>query len=195
VVFVPRYAAATSQTLTLNPDGTRFAGLDAGATKLAAGRGYTVSGNQLTLSSALLNRLTRGHGYGVAATVQARFSAGVPWTISVITGAAPRRSGQVGTTSSFTIPASFNGDVLSTMQAVYASGGNAGTATWTSYQQYSADFSADAAHNGITLTPDFLKSLTDGARVTLTFRFWSGGAVTYQVSGNGTTVTSVNAQA
>ena len=74
-----------------------------------------------------------------------------------------------------------------------ANGGNAGTATWTPYQQYSADFAADAANNGITLTPDFLKSLTDGARVTLTFRFWSGATVTYQVSRNGTTVTGVNA--
>ena len=193
VVFVPRYATVTSQTVTLNPDGTRFAGLYAGTTKLSAGGDYTVSGSRLTLSPALLNRLTRGHGYGVAATLQARFSAGVPWTISVITNATPKLSGQNGATSSFTIPASFNGDALSTMQAVYASGGNAGTATWTSYQQYSADFSADAANNGITLTPDFLKSLTDGARVTLTFRFWSGATVTYQVSRNGTTVTGVNA--
>jgi aryl-phospho-beta-D-glucosidase BglC (GH1 family) len=193
LVFVPRYATVTAQTVTLNPDGTSFAGLYSGTTKLIAGRDYTVSGNRLTLSAALLNRLTSGHGYGVAATLQARFSAGVPWTISVITNATPRLSGQIGTTSSFTIPASFNGDVLSTMQAVYASGGNAGTATWTPYQQYSADFAADAANNGITLTPDFLKSLTGGARVTLTFRFWSGATVTYQVSRSGTTVTGVNA--
>jgi hypothetical protein len=194
MVFVPRDAPVTDHTLTLNADGTAFEGLYAGTAKLAAGRDYTVSGSRLTLSSALLTRLTRGHGYGAAATLEAGFSVGVPWTISVITNAAPQLSGQNGTTSSFIIPASFNGDVLSTMQAVYASGGgNAGTATWTAYQQYSADFSAVAANNGIALTPDFLKSLTDGARVTLTFRFWSGATATYDVTRHGTTVSGANA--
>ena len=40
-------------------------------------------------------------------------------------------SAATGSTSSFAIPTQFNGDVLSTMQARYADGSNAGPATWT----------------------------------------------------------------
>ncbi|HTJ67055.1 MAG TPA: cellulase family glycosylhydrolase [Actinospica sp.] len=189
MVFVPKYGQATAQSLTLNPDGTTFEGLYDGSTKLVAGHDYTLSGNRLTLTAALLARLTQGHGYGVAATLQARFSTGVPWSIDVRMYAWPWLPAHTGSTNSFSIPGQLSGDVLSTMQAVYANGSNAGSATWTSYKQYSTDFSADYANNSITLTPAFLNSLTDGAPVTLTFHLWSGATVTYHVTRHGTTVT------
>ncbi|HWS32354.1 MAG TPA: hypothetical protein VN408_06385 [Actinoplanes sp.] len=40
----------------------------------------------------------------------------------------------------------------------------------------------------IRLTPDFFAEVTDGAPVTLTFVFWSGETVTYQVTRTGDTV-------
>jgi len=75
------------------------------------------------------------------------------------------------------------------MQARYADGSNAGSASWTSYQEYATAFSADYTRNDIPLTPAFFGSVTDGARVTLTFHFWSGAAVTYYVTKSGRTVT------
>ena len=139
MVFVPKAGSVAAQTLTLNPNGNAFTGLYDGSAKLARGAEYTVSGERLTLSSALLARLTRNHGYGVDAILQARFSRGVPWQVQVITNGRPVLAGAAGTTSSFAIPAQFNGDVLATMQAQYADGSNAGR--WTSYQEYATAFS------------------------------------------------------
>ena len=48
MVFVPRYATVTSQTVTLNPDGTRFVSLYAAITKLTAGRFRFWSGAAVT---------------------------------------------------------------------------------------------------------------------------------------------------
>ena len=39
------------------------------------------------------------------------------------------------------------------------------------------------------LTPAFFAEVDDGARVTLTFQFWSGATVTYHVTKMGTSVT------
>ena len=177
-----------AQTLTLNPNGDAFTGLSDGSAKLAGGAEYTVSGDRLTLSSALLARLTRNHGYGVDATLQARFSRGVPWQVQVITNGRPVLASAAGTASSFAIPAQFNGDVLATMQAKYADGSNAGPAGWTSYQEYATAFSADYTHSDMLLTSAFFGSLTEGARVTLTFHFWSDATVTYYVTKTGSTV-------
>ncbi|WP_225848976.1 cellulase family glycosylhydrolase [Streptomyces sp. HPF1205] len=188
-VFLPKSGAITDQTLTLNTNGTSFQGLTQGGTWLKYGSDYTVAGTQLTLKASALTRLAASRSYGVDATLQARFSQGVPWQINVVTYDTPVLSNASGTTSSLTVPTQFRGDLLATMEAKYADGSNAGTATWTSYQEFNSTFSPDYGNNAITLTSDFLNSLTDGARVTLTFHFWSGATVTYYVTRSGTTVT------
>lgn len=189
MVFVPKGSPITAQPLVLNLNGNAFTGLYDGSAKLVKGMDYTVSGDRLTPSSALLTRLTRNRGYGADATLQARFSRGVPWQITVITNGLPILANAAGTINSFTIPTQFNGDVLATMQAQYADGSPAGPASWTSYQEYATAFSAVYTHNDIPLTSTFFGSVTDGARVTLTFHFWSGAAVTYYVTKSGRTVT------
>jgi len=94
-----------------------------------------------------------------------------------------------GTTSSFAIPSQFRGDVLATMEAKYADGSNAGSANWTSFQQFNAAYAPDYTNNDITLTTAFLNAVNDSAPVTLTFHFWSGAVVTYQVTRSGSSVT------
>ncbi|MFI9812528.1 cellulase family glycosylhydrolase [Saccharothrix variisporea] len=188
-VFVPKSAPITDHTLTLERNGTTFRGLWHGDTKLTAGRDYTVSGDALTLTKTALTRLVGDRAYGVNASLQARFSAGAPWPIDVITHDLPVQSDATGTTEAFAIPTQFRGDVLATMQARYADGSNAGTATWTPYQEFHQTFYPRYADGTLVLTPAFLNALTDGAPVTLTFDFWSGAAVTYRVTRTGTTVT------
>ncbi|WP_238598042.1 cellulase family glycosylhydrolase [Saccharothrix sp. ALI-22-I] len=188
-VFVPRSSPITDHTLTLDLNGTTFRGLWHGDTRLASGRDYTVSGDRLTLTSAALTRLVGSRAYGVNASLQARFSAGAPWPIDVITHDLPAQTDTTGTTDSFAIPTQFRGDVLATMQARYADGSNAGTATWTPYQEFHQTFYPKYADGTLVLTPAFLNALTDGAPVTLTFDFWSGAAITYHVTRTGTTVT------
>ena len=189
MVFLPQASSIAAHSLTLNPNGDTFTGLSQGDVELAQGTDYTLSGNQLTLSASLLTRLAGNGPTGADATLKAHFSRGLPWQISVIVSSQPTLSATTGTTSSFVIPTQFNGDVLSTMQAQYADGSNAGPASWTSYQEYSTAFAADYANNDIPLTSGFFDSLTDGAKVTLTFHFWSGATATYYVTKNGTAVT------
>lgn len=194
-VYVPKAGPITDEALTLNLNGLQFTGLYDGDQRLVAGCDYTVSGDQLTLKSALLTRLAGTRPYGKSATVQARFSRGLPWQINIVTNAQPVLAAATGTTSAFTIPTQFNGDTLSMMQSVYADGTNAGQTSWTPYQAYGpaflsgTSFSADYPHNDIVLNPGYLATLTDGQTVTLTFHFWSGATATYHVTKSGSTVT------
>ncbi|WP_369167384.1 X2-like carbohydrate binding domain-containing protein [Streptomyces sp. R28] len=188
-VFVPKSGAVKDRTLTLNPNGAAFTALKQGSTKLVSGRDYTLSGNRLTLKGATLTRLVGNREYGVNATLQAEFSRGVPWRIQVLTHDAPAQSSTTGTTGSFRIPTQFRGDVLATMKAEYADGGNAGPTNWTPYQQFNTAFAPDYANKAIRLTPAFLNAVRDNTRVNLTFHFWSGATVTYHVTKSGSTVT------
>ncbi|MET7842873.1 cellulase family glycosylhydrolase [Streptomyces sp. NPDC005356] len=192
-VYVRKAGPVTDQSLTMNLNGTSFRGLWQGGTKLAQGADYTVSRDRLTLTAAALTRLTGDRAYGVNATLQARFSSGVPWRIDVTTYDPPVLAGATGTTGSFAAPAQFRGDSLATMEARYADGTNAGPADWTSYQQFGTAFAPDHDGGTLRLTADFLNSLKDGVPVTLTFHFWSGASVTYQVTRSGDTVTGTAA--
>ncbi|MEU7874680.1 cellulase family glycosylhydrolase [Dactylosporangium sp. NPDC049140] len=189
LLFVARSAAITSRTLTLNLNGTTFQGLRLGDSDLASGADYTVSGNQLTLTASALTRLLGSRGYGVNATLQVRFSEGTPWRISVITYDTPILSNATGATGSFAIPTQFRGDQLATMEAKYADGSNAGPDNWTPYKMFDSSFVPNYAGNAITLKPALFGEVKDGARVTLTFHFWSGATVTYIVTKSGDRVT------
>ncbi|MEV3859003.1 cellulase family glycosylhydrolase [Streptomyces sp. NPDC050095] len=188
-VYVAKSTPITAQQLTLNLNGKKFRGLWQGGTRLTAGADYTVSGDQLTLTAAALTRLTGDRAYGVNATLQARFSSGVPWRIDVTTYDAPVLAAATGSTAALAIPADYRGDSLATMEARYADGSNAGSATWTPYQQFGTAFTPDYAGGTLRLTADFLGSLKDGAPVTLTCHFWSGATVSYQVTRSGDAVT------
>ena len=189
MILVPKSSAITDQTLTLNLNGTTFQGLYQGTTALTSGSDYAVAGSQLTVKAAALTRLLGSRAYGTDATLQARFSQGVPWQINLISYDTATLSNTNGTTSSFAIPTQFHGDVVATMEAKYADGSAAGTANWTTYQEYWSDFIPDYTNNAIDLTSDFFNALTDESRVTLTFHFWSGRTVTYYVTKSGSSVT------
>jgi endoglucanase len=188
-VYVARSGAITSRTLTLNPNGTRFLGLRG----LVNGTDYTVSGTQLTLTASALTRLAGSRDYGVNADLQACFSAGVPWRISIITYDTPVLADATGTTSAFTIPAQFRGDQLATMEAKYADGSGAGPNNWTTYKEFETTFSPSYTAGTIALRTAFFNEVNDNARVTLVFHFWSGATITYHVTRSGSTVTGTAA--
>ena len=191
VLFVRRAAPVTAQTITLNPNGAGFTHVRLGDTTLRRGPDYQVSGDRLTLSAGLLQRLTAPAGYGVKASLSLRFSRGVPWRLDVVTYDRPVLSAADGTTTAYAIPTVFNGDRLATMTATYADGGNAGPHGWTAYKEFDRAFAPDYPAGTIRLTPEFFAEVTDGAPVTLTFIFWSGETVSYRVTRTGTTVTGV----
>ncbi|MDI5938421.1 cellulase family glycosylhydrolase [Micromonospora sp. DH15] len=191
-VYVPRTGTITSRSLTLNLNGATFQGLRQGSTNLVNGTDYTVSGTTLTLTASALTRLVGSRAYGVNATIEARFSQGVPWQISIITYDPPTQAAATGTTSSFTIPTQFRGDQLATMEATYADGSPAGPANWTPYKEFWSNFQPDYTANTIIMKPEFFAEVTDGP-VTLTFHFWSGTKIKYQVTKSGTSVTGAPA--
>jgi len=188
-VFLAKSAAITARTLTLNPNGHSFRGLWQGGTRLVRDRDYTVSGTRLTLTATALTRLAGDRAYGINATVEARFSGGLPWQIHITTYDPPVLSGASGSTSGLTVPTRYRGDQLATMTATYADGTNAGPVNWSPYQEFNVSFRPDYAGGGILLTSDFLTSLRDGAQATLVFHFWSGSTVTYRVTKSGSSVT------
>ncbi|MDQ1046268.1 cellulase family glycosylhydrolase [Streptomyces sp. V4I2] len=188
-VFVSKSAPITAESLTLNLNGTHFLGVWQGSTRLLPGRDYTVSGTTLTFTASALTRLVGDRAYGTDATVQARFSTGVPWNIDIVTNDNPTVAAATGTTDGLTIPTEYRGNNLATMHATYADGTNAGPLDWTPYQTFNETFSPDYPNSTIVLTPLFLASLRDGDTATLVFHFYSGQTATYKVTKNGSTVT------
>ncbi|GES17231.1 endoglucanase [Acrocarpospora pleiomorpha] len=187
-VYVPRTGTIASQSLTLNLNGTTFQGLRQGSANLTQGADYTLSGNTLTLTASALTRLAGNRAYGVNSAIEARFSQGVPWPISIISSDPPTQAAATGTTTSFAIPTQFRGDQLATMEAKYADGSAAGPANWTPFKEFWQHFQPDYNANTIILKPEFFAEVNDG-RVTLTFHFWSGKQLTYYITKSGTTVT------
>lgn len=188
-VFVARSTAVTEKSLTLNLNGATFRGLRQGNTELVNGTDYTVSGSTLTLTASLLTRLLGDRAYGIRATLEARFSQGVPWPIGVISYDTATVAAATGTTAAFAVPTQFRGDILATMEAKYADGTPAGPYNWTPFKEFWTHFQPDNTAGTLILKPEFFNEVTDGARVTLTFHFWSGAQVTYYVTRAGTTVT------
>jgi hypothetical protein len=74
------------------------------------------------------------------------------------------------------------------MESVYAGGGNAGPASWTSYQQFGYAFAPDY-DNSTLMLPAIFFSGTNGGPINLTLHFWSGQIVKYQLVVSGTSVT------
>ncbi|MFE3525040.1 cellulase family glycosylhydrolase [Streptomyces sp. NPDC059161] len=187
-VFLPASGPITAQTITLNRNGLRFAGLWQGDVPLMPLRDYTLNGDQLTLTATALTRLAGDRALGLNATLQVRYSGGAPWKVFVRSYDKAVLSGATGTADGLTIPTRFNGSLMANVESTYADGTAAGPASWTTYQSfdnYRVDYGADTT----TVKADFLKSLKDDAPVTLTFRFWTGATVTYHVTKSGNTVT------
>ena len=188
-VFVERASAVTDATLTLNPNGLEFEGLREGETPLVEGEDYTVSGDRLTIEAATLERIAGTGGYGERADLYADFSQGAPWRISVVAYDEPSAADATGTTDAFAIPTRFNGDRLATMESVYDDGTAAGPADWTAFQEFGSAFQPDYDGGVIAMPPAFFEAVEDDRPVTLTFHFWSGATVAYQVTESGGTVT------
>ncbi|WP_433828707.1 cellulase family glycosylhydrolase [Actinoplanes sp. CA-015351] len=189
LVFVRRATPAAAATIKLNPNGTGFTQIRLGNSTLRRGPDYQISGDQLTLTAALLTRLTKPQGYGVKASLSLRFSRGVPWRLDVVSFDKPSASAVAGTSADFRVPVTFNGDRLATMTAVYADGSNAGPHSWTAYKEFDRAFAPDYAAGTIRLTPDFFAEVRESEPVTVTFHFWSGDTVPYTVTRTATEVT------
>ncbi|MFC3492912.1 cellulase family glycosylhydrolase [Glycomyces rhizosphaerae] len=192
-IYLEKAGTIADESLALNHNGLEFKGLWHGDTALTEGADYTVTGDTLTLTAAALTRLAGDRAYGTNATIEARFSAGLPWRIHIISYDTSQLSDASGTTDAFAIPTQFNGDQLATMEAKYADGTSAGPHDWTSFKEFWATYRPDYSAGAIGLTSDFFNGVREGEPVTLTFHFWGGGTIDYTVTKTGTTVTGTPA--
>jgi aryl-phospho-beta-D-glucosidase BglC (GH1 family) len=188
-IFVQQGQEPADATITLNLNGNTLTSITNGSEALVEGEDYTVSGGELTITAAALARLTEGGDLGVNATLTLEFSGGVPWDVNVITYDTPVLEDADGTTESLVIPATFNGDRVATMEAIYADGTNAGPEDWTPYKQFGYAFSPDHEAGQITMPAEFFAATRENATINLTFHFWSGETLAYTLTRSGTTVT------
>jgi hypothetical protein len=171
-------------TINLNLNGNSFVSLKNGSTTLTSGTHYTLSGSVLTVKASVLSQYASGT-YGEKTVLTANFSSGPSWKLHVRYYNTPVLSSSSGSANAgLVIPTAFNGDQLATMEAVYASGGNAGPQNWTSYKEFGYTFKPDYTNNTITITPNFFAEATGGT-INLTFHFWSGQIVNYQLTKKG----------
>jgi aryl-phospho-beta-D-glucosidase BglC (GH1 family) len=192
LIFLKNGVAVQDALLNLNLNGNTLTSLKDGSTVLSSSSDYALNGSGLTVKAGTLSKYASG-AFGEKATLTVNTSAGLPWKVHVRYFDTPVLSAASGTkTGGLTIPTSFNGDLLATMEAVYASGGNAGPANWTSYKEFNAAFFPDYTKNTITLTKEFFAETAAGT-IDLTFHFWSGQTVSYQIAVSGSNVTSKTA--
>jgi aryl-phospho-beta-D-glucosidase BglC (GH1 family) len=189
LVFVKQGQPVTDKpiALELNEPGNALLNLSIGGVNLNAGADYTFSSGTLTLKAGLLSSLTSSAALGSKTAIKASFSKGADWTFNVILYNTPTLSAAWGSTGSFAIPASFNGDQLATMEANYSYGGNAGPQNWTSYKEFARTFEPVYASNQILLKQEFFNEVHDGT-VILKFHFWSGEVLQYTLNKSGSSV-------
>ncbi len=183
-IYIGKESPLEDITIPLQLNGNALIALKSDDTVLTAGRDYVLDGETLTFKAPLLDIL-RKDKLGEAAVVTAVFASGADWHFHVIQSEMPKlESVSQLAMSGISIPTSFNGDKLATMEATYAAGGNAGPDSWTSYKEFGASFTPSYDNNEIRLLPRFLENLADG-EIKLKFHFHSGRIVDYTLAKEG----------
>lgn len=190
LIYVKQGAEVEDAVIQLNLNGNELKSIRVAGEKLDVGSDYELNGDLLTVKASLLSELTTSGQLGENAVLTAKFDKGADWTFHVLYYDTPVMQSASGTTSGFMIPTAFNGDRLATMEAVYASGGNAGPHSWTSFKEFSYTFAPLYDTNEITLKQRFFNEVNDGV-VILKFHYWSGEIIHYTITKNGSSIVGV----
>ncbi|GMK42292.1 hypothetical protein PCCS19_53510 [Paenibacillus sp. CCS19] len=188
-VYLKQGEPVKDVAIPMNMNGNALTEIRSGDRVLAAGSDYIWSGDQLTLTSSLLQSLLTGK-LGENAVLTCTFSAGADWSFRVIQYDTPQVKSVDATRAMFVIPTTFNGDSLATLESVYAAGGIAGPDDWTQYKEFGKSFEPDEAYNYITLNQTFFDQVKDG-EVLLKLHFWSGTVVDYKLVIDGNKVSGI----
>jgi len=189
LIFVRQGVAAQDVRIDLQLNGRQFTELTLDGEPLKRNEEYVFhEDGALMFHAELLRKLTETEQLGVRAELIAEFDHGAPWTFYVISYDTPQLEDSEGTTDSFAIPATFHGDRLATMEAVYEGGGNAGPHNWTPFKEYGATFEPNDEASAIILKPAFFDETNDGT-IHLKLHFWSGEVLSYSLTKIGKIVT------
>ncbi|GGH13661.1 cellulase family glycosylhydrolase [Paenibacillus segetis] len=187
IIYLTKGTEIQDAKVHLNLNGNQFVGIVVNGQQLQQGEDYVLNGEELTIKSSQISKLTKIGNLGVNATLQVQFNYGPDWKLKLTINDKPVLRSAEGTTESFAIPTQFNGNRIATMEAVYATGGNAGPQDWTSFKEYGNTFSPSFMTDEIKLVPDFFKDIKDGD-VILKFHFWSGEIVSYTITKKGESI-------
>ncbi len=178
--------------LTLN--GNSFEGIEG----LSEGVDYTYNENEskVILSKEFVNNkfnsLSEGD-YGNITDLVMKFSSGADWHQYLEKYTQPILSNAEGSTDGFSIPTKFNGAKLRRATAFDGEGNVVGpNSSWWRYLQYNSAFMADYENGTIELYNNFFNdsSIKDG-EIKLSFEFYDGQIVEYNLLKNGSTITGV----
>lgn len=156
--------------LTLN--GNTFKSISYNGKQLKKGTDYSFTNDSVTLKASFVQSLLKSQ-YGEVAKLALKFSEGPDWTLYINYSKAPVIGIGSGNKSGFVIPVEFNGNVLSTLEAVKADGSGVGPQNWTSYKEYDYAFKVDYLKGNVTFTDKFFEEAEDST-VVVTYHFQNG---------------------
>ncbi|KRG16566.1 hypothetical protein ACA30_01930 [Virgibacillus soli] len=186
-IYIKNNEEIEDQSLKLDLNGNQFISLLLDEEKLLEGRDYLWDGQQLTFKADLLKYLTEDGHLGTNAILTAKFNQGADWHFHIKTYETPTLDKAEGTVANFSIPTSFNGAELATMEAFYTDGEVAGPQDWTPFKEFGYTFSPDYEKDKMIMKEAFFNEATDG-EIELTFHFWSGEKIPYTLTKDGNTV-------
>jgi endoglucanase len=190
-IYLKHGEKITDVTRALNLNGNKLVSLKLDGKNLVAKKDFVLNGNSLTLKASLLSQLVSNE-IGKTSLLTATFNKGADWYFTIYNYETPVIKDSTGTTSNFTIPLQYNGDLLKTMEAKYVDdGSNAGPQNWTSFKEFGYAFGPNYEDNLVTFpngNERFFKELNDKREVELIFHFWSGETVKYFITKDGDNV-------
>ena len=171
--------------LTLNDN--KISKIYDGKAILRKNKDYAINNTSVVLKPEYTNRLIGGD-YGIKAELTIKFSKGTDWTEYLAYSSIPVLSPGTGTTSRFSIPVDFKGDRLEKTVSKDIKGNVVSNNSWWQYLQYDSEFTADYKAGLINMLGDYFKVAKDGS-YNLTFTFYSGKVIEYNITVSGTSVT------
>ncbi|MCJ7843124.1 cellulase family glycosylhydrolase [Lederbergia sp. NSJ-179] len=187
LIYVKKGEEIKDQKLSLDLNGNQFVSLQLDGQELVTDQDYEWDGKELTFKADMLKELTATGTLGTNAVLTATFDQGADWAFHVITSDTPILENTEGTVDNFSIPTSFNGDKLATMEAFYTDGAIAGPQDWTSFKEFGYTFSPDYETSEIIIKKEFFNESHDG-EIRLTFHFWSGEEISYTLTKDGNNI-------
>lgn len=191
-IFIKNQEDVKDITMTLTLNGNHFTGVHDEERELIPDTDYSYDEktSTITLKESYLKEVVTDT-LGVNQQIYYEFDQGMDWNVDIITYDVPELMSMEGTVYSAEIPIDFHGDRLSTMEATYVDGGNAGPQDWTSYKQFDIAFKVDYEKNKIKLTEELFKETKDGD-ILLKFHFQSGNILEYTIRKTGDKVISIS---
>lgn len=163
-----------------------------GDKKITEGKDYQATSDTLELKASFVQSILKDK-YGEAAKLKLEFSEGADWILYINYSKSPVIGKGSGDKTGYAIKVKFNGNVLSTLEAVKEDGSGIGPQNWTSYKEYDYAFTVDYKAGTVTFTDKFFNEAEDGT-VLVKFHFQNGDTADTEFTISGDKVYAVKTE-